>query len=358
MIDVLRAPSNSIQVVAQVLPVPLNEPEVEPPTAYHTLVRTLKSISPGYVHVHHVHPTTMTLSSPVVTPSAGAGQGQADYFDMSRVITSVTYLASPYHVQPPGGPPSPPPAPGTPTLAIPPSCAEVSLYERFIPPGSDREFLDLFGEAAPSALVDRLTELGPSGTLLFIYPTKAGADTFLRTYLNPLLDPVLRTIILNRALSSHIGPEIARMTAVPHMVSFDRLVRKLGALLRKLNQRHASTTSTAGAASTSALAPATGSTTTGQSNCKYALVHATRARAQLPRKAWERWWIQQETPRIKAATAEYYRVGKSLPEDQRISSTALAREIVEALAKRGYAPGEATGEGEGVEVGVFAIKRQ
>ena len=350
MIDVFKAPSNSTQVVAQVLPNPLNEPEIEAPTAFDTLVRTLKSISPGYVHVHHVVPTTMALSSPLITPSAASGQNQEDYFDMSRIISSVTYLASPYQIQLPGTPSSPQPAPGTPTLAIPPSCAEVSLYERFIPPGSDREFLDLFDTAAPSALVDRLTELGPSGTLLFIYPTKAGAETFLRTYLNPLLDPVLRTIILNRALSSHIGPEIARMAAVPHLLPFERLARRLRTLLWKLNQGGARGPA---AASTAAHA----STTTGSPGA-YALVHASAARAPLPRRAWERWWIQQETPRVKAATAAYFRVGKSLPEDQRISSTALAREIVEALAKRGYAPGEATGEGEGVEVGVFAIKRQ
>ena len=84
--------------------------------------------------------------------------------------------------------------PKSPRSVVPPSSINVSIVERYIPPSSSNEFVNMFDPNGPSILIDRLVELSPNnGSLAFIYPTRTGALTFMKNYLHPILDPILNT---------------------------------------------------------------------------------------------------------------------------------------------------------------------
>ena len=334
--NLARTPGNSIKVVSQAVPVPwTDESGNKSPTVFPTLIAALHQGSQHYVHIHHVLPLAGLTTSPPTTPSTiSSSSSQEGYFDSGRIINSATYLADRY--QPLAQGEARVSEPSTPSLAIPPSSAELSLYERFIPPSTSQEFLDLFEPNGSSPLVDRLTELTRSGTFVFLYPTKAGGTSFASEYLNPVLDPVLRSIMLSQGLSSDLGHRVSRMQAIPHLLPLTALRRRVSVLLSKLNES---------------------SSRNDGEHPKYVMADAFKAVVQISRKVWEFWWVQQETPRIRAVMLEYFRRGQSLPKDRHLSAAGLTRELIEAMGKRGYNPGEELGEGKGIEVGVFVIKR-
>ena len=274
-------------------------------------------------------------TSPPVTPAGAIEFGSDDgYFGIKNVIHNCVIMVDRH--QPSGHPAFSPSLISVPatlsSLAVPPGTTHVSLYERFIPPRTSQEYIDLFNPREPSSLVDRLTELASNGSLIFIYPTKVGAKRFSSEYLGPVLNPVLRTLILIHGLSADLGTKLGAMESVNSLSSFDDLQRKLRRLLVKLNETMAG-------------------------NSPYSLVSGKAETVQIHRKVWEHWWVQQEAPRVKSIMADYFKRGYGLPTDSLVTSTGLAREVLEGVAKRGSSPGEDMGEGNGIEVGVFVISR-
>ena len=282
-----------------------------------------------YIDVTHAVPPHFNMallpSSPMGTPNPVSGQ--MDYFSMSVFSKAVVALHHDDVLKTP--------VPSSPHPIVPPNTVGVTLLERYIPPSTPQEFLDLFSMEAPSVLVDRLIELAPDGGMMvFIYPTLNGANAFASRYLGPLLDPLLRTMISIHGLTTDLSQEIGKMAAVDSMFSFEKLVRKITFLLPRLGR------TTAGA--TTAIR-------------KYTLVQSSRQVVDIARPTWTEWWLQQEAPRIREVLRRYYKRGSRLPQRRDVTEGGLAREVLDGVKGRSYGPYDKPRDG--VEVGVFVIKR-
>ena len=227
------------------------------------------------------------------------------------------------------------PVPSSPCLAVPPASISITILERLIPPSNVQEFLNLFAQTGQSVLLNRLIELSPNkGTMLFIYPTKAGGTTFASRYLGPILDPVLRTMINSHSLSADIAVDIGKVDAVEHLLSYEGMKRKVNMLLERLNR---------------------GSSSSKGSN--YALVHSSKENVLVDRRVWTEWFLQQETPRFRFVTTRYFQRAHRLPKEPHVNYAVLTREIVEGITERKYNAGEGPGDEDGIEVGVYVVRR-
>ena len=300
------------------------------PTAFSPIITGLQNIvgsnNGRYIEVTHAVPRKFDMArlptSPVGTPNQDEA---ADYFSM--MVYSKAVIAVDHHSASNNSYPS------SPHPVVPPSSVGVSILERFIPPTTSAEYVDLFSTDGPSVLVDRLCELSPDGgSLIFVYPTSNGANTFTSKYLGPLLDPLLRTMVGIHSLSADLGADVGKMAVVDHMLSFEQMTRKLGTLLRKLNR----------------------GSSLGRSVPKYTLVQSRRETVQVDREVWKHWWVQQEAPRIREVMNRYFQRAVRLPQRDTTAGS-LVREILDGVESRAYAAHDA--DREGIEVGVFILKR-
>jgi len=128
-----------------------------------------------------------------------------------------------------------------------------------------------------SLLVDRLFELSSQGgSLLFIYPTKTGAMDFDRDYLGPVLDPLLRKLMVLYRLREGLLWGVRNMSSMPHMAEFDVLRSRIEAFCAAL---------TSGEGDLPRM-PTT-------------VVYSSRARVSLNELSWREWWTQQEQVRVR-----------------------------------------------------------
>ncbi|KAL9096795.1 MAG: hypothetical protein Q9163_006415 [Psora crenata] len=329
----VTAGCNVVSVLCHTQPCPLQS-EGSSTTAFNHLMSTLQErVDPAtYIEVTHAVPLRFSMgqvpNSPAVTPSPHDTQPSTDYFSMhtfSKAVVAADYQQALENS-----------VPSSPHPLVAPSTINIALLERYFPPTSANESLDLFSTDAPSALVDRLTELSPNkGTLLFIYPTATGAATFAHQYLSPLLDPLLRTMAGVHGLASDLGANTATMTAIDSMLSFDGMTRKLNQLLRRLG-RHPSLP------------------VSGRPPPKFEIVYSSAKTVILDRKSWTEWWIHQEKDRIQGILKRYFQRGYKLPTKDTATSGALCREILDGIRSRGE---DADSTIEGVELGVFVIQR-
>lgn len=196
------------------------------------------------------------------------------------------------------------------------------------------EFAEMFQLKGRSLLYDRLVELSSNnGMLLFIYPTKTGAKTFMREYLGPILDPLLRSITVVHDLSSDLGKSLGRMIAVDRLAEYDTLHAELQKFCQKVNDN----------------TPLTGSA---NKKTTYSVIHASKEEIMLERSAWASdWWIKQEKPRVRELVTKFFR--KKLPTSD-MTSTTLIQEVLDGVAHREY---QSSNVPKGVEVGVFIVKK-
>ena len=286
-----------------------------------------------YISVTHAVPLRFNLAdlptSPPSTPNPTV-PGGSDYFSIFANAVAVVDRHGQAALNTPVA--------SSPCPIVPPSSVEISLLERYMPPSTMQEYFDLFSATDPSALVDRLVELRPNGgTMVFIYPTKAGAETFAKHYLGPILDPLLRTLVVLHKLSADIGINIGKMATVEHLATFEGTKRKLKNLLDTLSR----------VSSLQSTGP--------EKRMSYSLVHSCKGTVQMDRKVWSEWWAQQEIPRVRDVMARYFKRAQHLPADTDVTSAVLVREIVDGVASRPYSKGAAPTEG--IEVGVFVIRR-
>jgi len=342
----ISASSNSsyaIRVLSHALPCPSSDASLSAASTFTNIITAIQAeLQPTqrpYINVTHAVPSKFSLtnlpSSPPGTPNLS--QGGEDYFNMTVFASAVPVID--HHDTSRGLTSSP--APSSPCPIVPPASVHVALVERYIPPSSVQEYLDLSSATGPSALVDRLVELAPDGgSMLFIYPTKRGAHTFATEYLGPILDPLLRSIVVLHKLSADVGLTLGKMAAVEHMVEFEIMKKKINLLLRKLNRGNISQT---------------GGPATAIFKGSYNLVYSGTQDVPLDRKVWTDWWAQQETLRIRDVMGRYFKRAQRLPEDTDITSAVLVREIIDGVMSRPY--GDAPAPTAGVEVGVFVIQR-
>ena len=318
--------SNVVVTLCHTQPCPLSEENGLGPTAFNPLVTALQRKLEGgqFIEITYAVPPKFNMhllpKSPMATPSLTSGE--VDYFSMN--VFSKAVVAVDHSVAITSSVPS------SPRPVVPPSTVGITCLERYIPPSAPGEYTDLFTTDGPSVLVDRLTELSPNGgNLIFIYPTIFGATTFTSKYLNPLLDPLLRTMIQIHSLSADLGKNVGTMAAVSKMLAFEQMRRRIELLLKKLGRM--------------AHRP------------KFTLVQSSKETAQLDRKVWMEWWLHQETSRIKQEVRSYYKRGSRLPQGKEKTESALVWEILDGVQMRDY--DDPAARREGIEVGVFVIKR-
>lgn len=225
-------------------------------------------------------------------------------------------------------------------LLAAPNSIHLSICERYIPPTSANEFENLFRVRVPSLLVDRLVELAPgNGCMIFLYPTKTGAQTFAQQYLAPVLDPVLRSMIVVNGFGADLSESLGRMTSVERMMEFEEMKSRAQALCLELNSGAAHVQARLGRAQKST----------------FSLVYAAKHEVELERKVWADWWVRQEKQRIRSVVGQYFRKARGYHEGDPAADklpVTVVQEVLEAVEKR---PAEAPGSK--IEVGVFVLKR-
>jgi hypothetical protein len=175
----------------------------------------------------------------------------------------------------------------SPRPAISPGSIDISIVERYIPPGGTVEFEELFSPTGRSFLSDRLVELSPdNGTMLFVYPTKVGGATFKSQYIGPILDPLLRELGTAHDLSTDILIDIGAMPAIHHLITFEDMKMRLSEFCRTLSGPISSTPH-------------------GRFNragTEYSIIHASKEEVMLDRDVWAKdWWNKQEKAKIQQA---------------------------------------------------------
>ena len=320
--------SNVLYTLCHTQPCPLSGETTTDPTAFNLLVTTLQGkLEQGqFIEITYAVPPKFNMNllpkSPMATPNLTSASGEVDYFSMnvfSKAVVAVDHSAAINSS-----------VPSSPRPVVAPSTVGITCLERYIPPSSTHEYKDLFSTDGPSVLVDRLTELSANGgNLIFIYPTNFGASTFTSKYLNPLLDPLLRTMIQIHGLSADLGKNVGTMAAVSKMLAYEHMIRKIHLLFRKLgNMAH---------------------------HPRFTLVQSSKETVLLERKVWMEWWLAQETPRIREEVRSYYKRGSRLPQGKEKTESALVWEIMDGVQMREY--DDPNAGREGIEVGVFVIKR-
>ena len=201
-----NAYQNPIKVLSHALPCPSTEGH-----AFPAIITSLHDETPSspttWINVFHALPGRFNLADLPTSPPSTPGPpiGGDDYFTSKIFDSAVQVLDYGGNLKS---------LPQSPRPVVPPASVDVSIVERYIPPTNKNEFADMFSTRGPSLLVDRLVELSPdNGTLFLIYPTKLGAKTFTEDYLSPLLDPILRSMVVVGGFSSQLGQELGKMEA-------------------------------------------------------------------------------------------------------------------------------------------------
>jgi hypothetical protein len=161
---------------------------------------------------------------------------------------------------------------------------------------------------------------------LFIYPTKRGATTFKSQYLGPILDPLLRHLVVVDGFSADVSRDIGRLEAVNSMEDFQTMKANIELLCQQWSN-HTS---------------------------RFSLVAAEKGLAPLDSKLWKDWYTQQERPRIKDLLSRNWqtlsRYGNSAGS---LTASMILAKIMDGLKMREYDVSPT----EDIELGVFVIRR-
>lgn len=285
-----------------------------------------------YIDITHAVPTTFHFSqlpsSPVSTPNR-APTGSGDYFSLPRTVVFAKAAVANDHSNLLQAASENPVFPPWPQTLVAPSSINVSIFERFIPPASAQEYLDLFSTDQPSALVDRLLELSSNnGSLIFVYPTAQGAATFTNNYLLPILSPLLRTMAGLHGITYDFGQDFGHLEACRKMYDLEKTKSRIQRLLTKLGHSR---------------------------GCQYNISTFYKQAVPVEREAWSAWFTEQETPRIRHIMNHYFQRGRQLPQNRNITASTLVREVVDGIKRRAYDSNDPARTG--IEVGIFVLKR-
>ncbi|KAJ6021735.1 hypothetical protein N7540_007239 [Penicillium herquei] len=334
---------DAVKIVSQTLPYPrTSDQSISMPqndSVFCSIVQAVHShLQPGqspYINVTHAVPEQFSLSnlphSPPSTPrspTTAEDYFNATVFSSAAVVGAYHDFRGPLQRQ----------LSHAPMPIVPPHSVHISVLERYLPPPSAQEYRDVFCPTRPSFLVDRLSELSPNGgSLLFVYPTKKGASTFKSQYLGPILDPLLRQLVVVNGLSADVGRYLGKLSTVSQMDDFATMKANIVSLCESLSS------------------PAS----------RFEIADAGRASAHLDRSLWVEWFIHQEKARMKEVLSLYSQNNRRLPvnknmnagmsDGKEVTSAMLLTEIFEGIRKRPY--GDDSEPRDGVELGVFVIRR-
>ncbi|KAK5940144.1 hypothetical protein PMZ80_007563 [Knufia obscura] len=327
-------PLASTKVISQVLPAKAADQRAI--KTYEVVCEHLQQIlpEPGYVSITHalgVSPDQGVEGLPKSPPATPGFNGADGYFGDQTVFTHVAEVAIHHEFRDSNA-----------SLPLPPQRhimsaeANMIILERYIPPATTDEMSDFFSaNSCRSYLADRLPELAVEyGSLLLVYPTRTGGQTFARRYVAPVLDPLLREMTILRNLNTNAAERLGRMRAIDSMLDTNDMRSRLETFCTAMNAR--------------------GSIK--KSRSAFVLAHSETAHVTLNRDTWMTWFVEQEQPRMKQDLVEYHKAGGRLPEGKGgktdITTGMLTREIVEGLQKSTAAAGNSN-----IEVGIFVIRR-
>lgn len=321
--------SNPIKVLSHALPCPSTEGHVFPLVISSLHDQTLASPT-CWINVFHALPGRFNLGDLPTSPPSTPGQPQEgeDYFTTKIFDSAVQIMDYQENLRS---------LPASPRPVVPPSSVDVSIVERYIPPTNANEFTEMFNTRGPSLLVDRLVELSPdNGSLIFIYPTKLGGETFMNDYLGPILDPMLRSMVVVNGFSADMSSALGRMPAVDSLPDHETMKRKIQRLCNSLSR------------------VSTSSERFHRRQATFELVYAAQEEVVLDRRVWARdWWCKQEKPRIREVISRCFRVANRAEDNK--SPSVLIHEVLDGVANRSYRSG--TEPQSGIEVSAFVIKR-
>ncbi|KMP07689.1 hypothetical protein CIHG_00559 [Coccidioides immitis H538.4] len=350
-----KSPGESVQLVSQTLPCPPSESSAtaSPRSAFTPIVKAIQSrLQPGnspYINIVHAVPPMFNLSSlPTSPPSTPHLLFSGDDYFSNTVFSSAAvvpgYPTDQINSQPSGG------HHHLSSPVVPPFSVHIAVIERYLPPSSIQEYQSLLLNKGPSVLLDRLLELSTNrGSLMFIYPTRRGAETFRDKYLSPILDPLLRQMAVVNGLSADVGNALGRIASIEYMDDFAGMKARLLALCDSLSSRNQSSSGLA------------------SRRTNFTLAYAGQTTVQVDRKLWTEWYIQQEAPRAKDILNRFWRKGHRMPDralmnaaqrhptSQEITGASLLREILDGIRHRAYPDG--CEPDCGLELGVFVIRR-
>lgn len=333
----------AVKIVSQTLPYPRTSSQsISLPrndSIFCSIVQAVHNhLQPGqspYINVTHAVPEQFSLSNlPHSPPSTPRTPTAADEYFNSAVFSSAAVVGAYHDFRGP----LQRQLSHSPMPIVPPHSVHLSVLERYLPPPSAQEYRDFFCPTRPSFLVDRLSELSPDGgSLLFVYPTKKGASTFKSQYLGPILDPLLRQLVVVHGLSADVGRFLGKLSTVSQMDDFATMKANIGYLCESLSSP----------------------------SSRFQVADAGRSSATLDRNLWVEWFIHQEKARMKEVLSLYWQNGRRPPvnkggsgglmADKEVTSAMLLTDIFEGIRKRPY--GDDNEPREGVELGVFVIRR-
>ncbi|EMD00669.1 hypothetical protein BAUCODRAFT_60933 [Baudoinia panamericana UAMH 10762] len=327
--------SNPLRVLSHALPSPSATGHIFPEviSAIHNSTPSSPTV---WVNVFHAIPGRFNLADLPTSPPSTPGPpiGGDDYFTQ-KVFDSAVPISD-YQQDLSSLPRSPRPV-------VPPSSIDVSVVERYIPPSTLFEFTDMFNTQGPSILVDRLVELSPhSGSLLFVYPTRTGARTFLDQYLSPIIDPLLRSICVLHGLSSDLSRQLGSMPAVDRLLEHTDVERQVRRLCDTLTQRSTSMQRFHGR------------------RAKFELQYSAKKEVPVSRETWARdWWTKQEKSRVREVVTQYAQQAQTRSSNEHVERPATPTELIQRLldgvTKNPYKPGQTPTKG--IEVSILVIKR-
>lgn len=326
--------THSIKVISQILP--MNASDQRTVKTYEMICDRIQQISrePRSITITHarkISPGQVVEDFPKSPPATPYHTGGDSYFGDQTIFTHVAEVPVHHDLRYASQ--------GIETTAqrhIMTAEASSIVLERYIPPTTADETLDLFdANSCRSYLADRLPELAPSvGSLIFIYPTKTGAQTFARRYVGPVLDPLLREMSILKGLNTNAAERLGRMRSIDSMFEFEEMQEKLQNLCDSMNSRIAFQ----------------------RTRTEFRIEHSDTAHIVLDRDTWMTWFVEQEQMRMKQDLVDYHREGGILPDTENVNTEVtagmLSREVTDGLRKSTRIAGEV-----GVEVGVFVIRR-
>ena len=328
--------SDYATMVAQILPVRVVRSAIQTKAMFELVLEAVQRRidNPQFsVNITHAVPRMISMdevpTSPPATPQFS--HGARDYFDLQTVF-SLAGVVPLYHAASSNSSIA---TSRTSTPITARRSVDVSVLERYIPPVSASEVRDFFTNGGKSYLVDRLAEVKlRGGTLLLVYPTKTGAQTFISRYLNPILEPVMRRFIFYHGLFPYLGDSMGTMEAVASTLEFEQLSLRISSLCQTLS-----------AEPLEQYGP----------HSNFNLVYSDVGELNLERSDWLEYWIHQEQPRLKADLVQYQKTGGRMPSPiglHEATPASLSRELTDAMSKSTEPCG-----GVGIEVGVFVIQR-
>ena len=323
-------------MVAQILPVRVVRSAISSKPIFELVLEAIQRRigNPQFsVNITHAVPHMIAMDDVPTSPPATPQflHGGNDYFDLQTVF-SLAGVVPLYHT---ASSQTSRPHSRTSTPIIARRSVDVSVLERYIPPVSTAEVRDFLTDSGRSYLVDRLAEVkSRGGTMLVVYPTKRGAETFIHHYLDPVLEPLMRQFIFFHSLFPYLGATLGKMEAVTTMPDFEGLTARISSLCAQLSSRPLEQ---------------------GGPQSSFSLVYSDVGEIVLERSDWLEFWSHQEQPRIKADLVQYQREGGRMPAPMGLheaTPATLARELSDAMSKSHEPSG-----GVGIEVGVFVIQR-